>query len=126
MSEAALQQLMNYSWPGNVRELENALVRALVLCHADGIEVGDLPEELSGEEKVQEAKAPVDKEELKRMKKEAQQKIKEEMEKNFILEALRHGEGNILRSAVKVGMDRRQFQNMIKKYGISKKDFLNE
>ena len=36
------------------------------------IEIGDLPEELSGEEKVQEAKAPVDKEELKRMKKEAQ------------------------------------------------------
>jgi len=36
------------------------------------IEFGDLPEERSGEEKVQEAKAPVDKEELKRMKKEAQ------------------------------------------------------
>ena len=126
VSEPALRRLMNYSWPGNVRELENALVRALVLCHSDGIEVGDLPEELSGEERDQEAKVPVDKEELKRMKKEAQQKIKEEMEKNFILEALRHGEGNILRSAVKVGMDRRQFQNLIKKYGISKKDFLNE
>ena len=126
VSESALQRLMNYSWPGNVRELENALVRALVLCHSDCLEIGDLPEELSGEEKGQGAKAPVDKEELKRVKKEAQQKIKEEIEKNFILEALRHGEGNILRSAVKVGMDRRQFQNLIKKYGITKKDFLNE
>ena len=126
VSESALRRLMNYSWPGNVRELENALVRALVLCHSDCLEMEDLPEELSGEEKGQGAKAPVDKEELKRMKKEAQQKIKEEIEKNFILEALRHGEGNVLRSAVKVGMDRRQFQNLIKKYGISKKDFLNE
>jgi len=126
VSEPALQRLMNYSWPGNVRELENALVRALVLCHSDCLEIEDLPEEFSDEEKGQGAKAPVDKEELKRMKKEAQQKIKEEIEKNFILEALRQGEGNILRSAVKVGMDRRQFQNMIKKYGISKKDFLNE
>ena len=126
VSESALQRLMNYSWPGNVRELENALVRALVLCHSDCLEIEDLPEELSGEEKGQGAKAPVDKEELKRVKKEAQQKIKEEIEKNFILEALRHGEGNILRSAVKVGMDRRQFQNLIKKYGITKKDFLNE
>jgi DNA-binding NtrC family response regulator len=126
VSELALRRLMNYSWPGNVRELENALVRALVLCHSDRIEIGDLPEELGGEEKGQEAKPPVDKEDLKRMKREAQQKIKEEIEKKFILDALRHGEGNILRSAVKVGMDRRQFQNMIKKYGISKKGFLNE
>jgi DNA-binding NtrC family response regulator len=126
VSELALRRLMNYSWPGNVRELENALVRALVLCHSECIEIGDLPEELSIEEKGREAQPAVDKEELKRIKREAQQKIKEEIEKKFILDALRHGEGNILRSAMKVGMDRRQFQNMIKKYGISKKDFLSE
>ncbi len=126
VSEGTLQLLMNYSWPGNVRELENALVRALVLCQSDCLEVGDLPEELRGEEKGKEARVPGDKEELKRMKKEAQQRIKEEIEKKFIIEALRQGEGNILRSAVKVGMDRRQFQNLIKKYGVSKNNFMNE
>jgi len=126
VSEGTLQLLMNYSWPGNVRELENALVRALVLCPSDCLEVGDLPEELRGEEKGKEARVPGDKEELKRMKKEAQQRIKEEIEKKFIIEALRQGEGNILRSAVKVGMDRRQFQNLIKKYGVSKNNFMNE
>jgi transcriptional regulator with GAF, ATPase, and Fis domain len=41
------------------------------------------------------------------------------------VEALTQGAGNIQRSAGKVGMDRRQFQNLIKKYGISKKDFGN-
>jgi two-component system NtrC family response regulator len=124
VSEKALQMLMNYPWPGNVRELENALIRALVLCHSDCIGIGDLPEELQREgEEEEEAKFPVDKQELKQMKKHAQQKIKEEIEKKFAVEALRQGEGNIQRSAAKVGMDRRQFQNLIKKYGISKKDF---
>jgi DNA-binding NtrC family response regulator len=116
--------LLNYPWPGNVRELENALIRAMVFCHSDCIGIGDLPEELQLEDKEEEeAKFPVDKQELKQMKKQAQQKIKEEMEKKFIVEALRQGEGNILRSSAKVGMDRRQFQNLIKKYGISKTDF---
>jgi transcriptional regulator with PAS, ATPase and Fis domain len=123
VSEKALQLLMNYPWPGNVRELENALIRAMVLCHSDCIGINDLSEELQREDKEEEARIPAHKQELKRMKKEAQQKIKEEMEKKFALEALRQGEGNIQRSAAKVGMDRRQFQNLIKKYGISKTDF---
>jgi DNA-binding NtrC family response regulator len=124
VSEKTLQLLMNYPWPGNVRELENALIRAMVLCHSDCIGIGDLPEELRREGKEEEeAKFPVDRQELKQMKKKAQQKIKEEIEKKFAVEALRQGEGNIQRSAAKVGMDRRQFQNLIKKYGISKKDF---
>ena len=58
------------------------------------------------------------------MKKEIQQKVKAEIEEKFIVEALRLGKGNVLRSAAKVGMDRRQFQNLIKKYGISKEDFV--
>jgi transcriptional regulator with GAF, ATPase, and Fis domain len=75
-------------------------------------------------ERKEEIRIPVDREELKQLKKEAQQRAKEEIEKNFVIEALRQGEGNILRSAEKVGMDRRQFQNLVRKYGISRKDFL--
>jgi len=123
VSEGARQVLMNYPWPGNVRELENSLLRGLVLCRSEFIEVEDLPEELRQPDKGEKITIAADREGLKRQKKQAQQKIKEEMEKDFIIEALKKGEGNIQRSASLVDMDRRQFQNLIKKYGISKKDF---
>ncbi|MBP1712725.1 MAG: Fis family transcriptional regulator [Deltaproteobacteria bacterium] len=127
VSDSTLQILRDYSWPGNVRELENALIRALVLCPGEVIEPRDLPEEISEgrrEKKEEETGIPADREKLKQMKKEIQQKIKAEMERKFITEALRAGKGNVLRSAARVGMDRRQFQNLIKKYGISKDDFV--
>ena len=39
-----LRKLMDYSWPGNVRELENVIERAAVLCRADVLALGDLPD----------------------------------------------------------------------------------
>ena len=90
---------------------------------ADFIEVEDLPEELTCLEGEEAKTAAADRQELKQMKKQAQQKVKEEVEKNFIIEALRKGEGNVLRSAALVNMDRRQFQNLIKKYGVVKEEF---
>jgi DNA-binding NtrC family response regulator len=124
VKEEALKLLTDYPWPGNVRELENTLVRAMILSASELIQVEDLPDEMRVEEVQEGMKLPVDREELKQMKKEAQQKAKEEIEKGFIIEALRQGGGNVLRSAERVGMDRRQFQNLIRKYGISRKDFL--
>jgi DNA-binding NtrC family response regulator len=126
VSDGALQLLTEYSWPGNVRELENTLVRAMILCGSEFIEPGDLPEELGREEIKEGMKLPFDREGLKQMKKEAQQKAKGEIEKKFIVEALKQGGGNVMRSAELVGMDRRQFQNLLRKYGISRKDFLKE
>ena len=34
--------LLGHAWPGNVRELENAIQRALVMCHGDVITAEDL------------------------------------------------------------------------------------
>jgi two-component system NtrC family response regulator len=126
VSDEALKLLVEYSWPGNVRELENTLVRAVILCPSDLIQPGDLQEEMRREEVQEEIKLPADRDELKQMKKEAQQKAKGEIEKRFIIEALKQGGGNVMRSAEMVGMDRRQFQNLLRKYGISRKDFLKE
>ena len=109
-----------------MRELENTLVRAMILSASDLIQAEDLPDEMRREGAPEGMKLPAHREELKQMKKEAQQKAKEEIEKGFIIEALRQGGGNVLRSAERVGMDRRQFQNLIRKYGVSRKDFLKD
>jgi two-component system NtrC family response regulator len=126
VSDEAMKILTEYSWPGNVRELENTLVRAVILCPSEWIQPDDLPEELRREEIKEAPRLPPDREALKQMKKEAQQKAKEEIEKSFVMEALKQGGGNIMRSAEMVGMDRRQFQNLLRKYGISRKDFLKD
>jgi DNA-binding NtrC family response regulator len=126
VSDEALKLLAEYLWPGNVRELENTLVRAMILCGSDLIQPGDLPEGLGRKEIKEGVRPPADREELKQMKKVAQQKAKGEIEKRFIIEALKQGGGNVMRSAEMVGMDRRQFQNLLRKYGISRKDFLKD
>ena len=41
-SDAAYEQMHQYSWPGNVRELENVIERAVILCREHCIDVGDL------------------------------------------------------------------------------------
>jgi DNA-binding NtrC family response regulator len=43
ISEEAMAALSAYHWPGNVRELQNAVERAMLVCHEDEIQVAHLP-----------------------------------------------------------------------------------
>ena len=47
LAPAALEWLTSYDWPGNVRELENAMERAVVLCHGPLIEATHLPQRVN-------------------------------------------------------------------------------
>jgi len=51
VSNEVLSLLMAHHWPGNVRELENVIERAFVICTGSVIEIGCLPEELTGAER---------------------------------------------------------------------------
>jgi DNA-binding NtrC family response regulator len=44
VSEEAMAKLQAYAWPGNVRELVHVVQRAAVMCGAEVIDVGDLPQ----------------------------------------------------------------------------------
>ena len=125
ISDEAMKLLERYHWPGNVRELENCILRGMVLAKTGRIEVTDLPEEVVEGAITAEVPPPRNTEELKLMKKREKERVVGQIEKQFIMEALRRNKGNISRSASDVGMDRRQFQNLIKKYQVFAEDYRN-
>jgi DNA-binding NtrC family response regulator len=123
ISGKVLQALETYPWPGNVRELENAILRTMLLTRSNRIEVEDLPPEVRGEGEEPSHPVPRDSEELKRMKWQLKRKAEDELEKVFLREALKRNRGNISKTALDIGMDRRQLQNLIRKHRISPKEF---
>lgn len=123
ISERVLQILENYSWPGNVRELENCILRTMLLARSNRIEVEDLPPEVRGEGGGPMVSVPRDSEELRRMKWQLKRKAENEVERVFLREALKRNRGNISKTALDVGMDRRQLQNLIRKHRIVVKEF---
>ena len=121
VSEKALQTLEDYSWPGNVRELENCILSAMVLSRSNRIEVEDLPPEIRRAEPM--VSVPRDGEELRRMKWQLRRRAESEVERVFLIEALKRNRGNVSKTALDVGMDRRQLQNLIRKHRILAKEF---
>ena len=117
LSIEASARLTAYDWPGNVRQLKNVIERSVILCEGDEITPKELPAlEGMGGLVVQ---VPESNEELKKVKKEIREKAVREVEKNFIIQALMQNDWNVTRAAKKVGLQRPNFQNLMKKHGIS-------
>ena len=120
-SAGAMNLLMNLDWPGNVRELENAVHRAVILASGDVIRQGHLVNIVDMLPRV-ELDVPRTSEDLKRIKKIARQKSVENVEKLFVLGALKRNGWNVTRSAEETGMQRSNFQALMKKYDIRIRD----
>jgi DNA-binding NtrC family response regulator len=120
-SEGAMSLLMSYEWPGNVRELENTVQRAVILASDDLIRQAHLASLADALPQV-DFEVPRTSEDLKRIKKLAREKSVEEVEKAFIQETLRRNAWNVTRSAEETGMQRTNFQALMKKYNIRIRD----
>jgi len=104
ITPAAMQKLVLYHWPGNVRELENVVERSVVLSENASIE-GDkivLPQSAAatGHDSFQALKAIA----------------VAEFEHKYIGQLLATYEGNITKSALEAGKDRRSLQRLIRKH----------
>jgi transcriptional regulator with GAF, ATPase, and Fis domain len=116
-SEEAMSALVNYDWPGNVRELENTVHRAMILATDKVIRRAHLSNIADATPRLDVA-VPRSADELKRIKKAAREKSVEDVEKLFVLEALRRNSWNVTKSAGETGMQRANFQALMKKYDI--------
>ena len=103
ISETVLRRFSQYYWPGNVRELRNVVNYAAAISSNGLISNEDLPPELPDETE----DAPV-----------AQENIREEMEKNLILNLLQKTEYNKKRTAELLNMSRKTLYSRLRKYGI--------
>jgi DNA-binding NtrC family response regulator len=116
-SPGAMNMLVNYEWPGNVRELENTIHRAVILATEKVIRRGHLMNIIESAP-LSEFDAPRTSEELKEVKKLARQKSVEEIERLFVLEALKRNDWNVTQAAAETGMQRTNFQALMTKHDI--------
>jgi len=110
VSPPALNLLTHYHWPGNVRELQNVLERAFILCEAELLEPEHLPPELMAPLPSSQGDAPL-------FKLPARGISLENVERDFIQQALEMSGGNQVRAAKLLGISRDVLRYRMKKFG---------
>jgi len=121
LTDAARDVLLHYAWPGNVRELRNALQRAIVVCDASRIDVGDFPPRLRAAVEPTLASAPVS---LPTPAAPANQppptavRSLADLERSTIEEALQATGGNVSEVTRRLGISRATLYRRLKKYGL--------
>ncbi len=118
-STEALLLLKEYNWPGNVRELRNLVERLIIMSDENVAGTSQVSYALG--EKIGKVTTAVPKtaEELKKIRREITQKILNEIEIAFVVEALKRNNGNVTRAAEEVGLLRPNFHALMRKHNIT-------
>src|SRR5215470_7506682 len=101
-----LATLTAYSWPGNARELENVIERAVALANGQNLSPDDLPERVRSNGQTASLLARA----------RERRMTMRELEKEYIVEALRMTGGNKSRAAEILGIDRRTLHRKLDEY----------
>ena len=107
ISDEALRLLLRYDYPGNVRELENIIEHAFILCKGDQIDMDCLPKELTG--------TPSEMDTSLSLKEES---LLGKAEAEVIKKTLKKYNGNRIKTAQELGIDRTTLWRKTKRYGL--------
>jgi DNA-binding NtrC family response regulator len=121
VSHDALQALEGYAWPGNVRELRNLVERLVVMVEEDTIRVEHLPAHIAGGVPSEGRTVPRTNAELKALKRTLRARAFEDLERQFVLDALRRSDWNVSRAARETGVQRSNFHALMRRHGIRSK-----
>jgi PAS domain S-box-containing protein len=107
VSDEVMRTLMRYDYPGNVRELENIIEHAFVLCKGDRIDLGCLPKEFTG-----------DQGEITTFEPSKEETPFQKAESEIIERTLKKYDGNRIKTAQELGLDRTTLWRKMKKYAL--------
>ncbi|HVF49431.1 MAG TPA: sigma-54 dependent transcriptional regulator [Pyrinomonadaceae bacterium] len=113
VSEKAMELLERYSWPGNVRELEHTIERAVALERSEVIQPESLPQQVTNYSPARVASVFDLPDEGLNLTAHLDQ-----LEKTYLLEALRRTGGNQTRAAEILHLSVRSFRHLLDKHGI--------
>ena len=102
LTPEAEEKLVNYPWPGNIRELEHTIEKAVIIADKETITPDCF--QLNQKAPVKEMSSGVS--------------TLEEMEKQMIVKAISHCEGNLSAVASQLGITRQTLYNKMKKFAI--------
>ena len=113
VSESAMRLLERYTWPGNVRELEHTIERAVALESTSSIQPERLPEKITNYNPYRVADAMEFPEEGINLTAHLDQ-----LEKTYVMEALRRTNGNQTNAADLLKMSVRSLRHLLDKHGV--------
>jgi DNA-binding NtrC family response regulator len=125
-SDEALESLIHYDWPGNVRQLKNVVERLVIMADDTKLDLLHLLEQLQTKGPWKSHPIPGTLKELNAAKKHLLEQTFGQIQKAFLINALRGSNGNITRAAERVGMQRPNFCALLKKHRISPERIKNE
>ncbi|HYB97566.1 MAG TPA: sigma 54-interacting transcriptional regulator [Candidatus Limnocylindrales bacterium] len=130
LSPAALRKLSAYPWYGNVRELQSVLERSVLLAgspelQADDVDLPmlDTPEfrEDELEDEPEEARSGAEalgQREATTTFREAKERMIRQFERTYLIQVMGAAQGNVSRAARLAGMQRRDFQRLLRKHDV--------
>ncbi len=117
-SEDALRLLESFDWPGNVRQLDATIERAVIACDGDVIEPRHLPRTVTHASLPSDLPVPQTNREFLAIKKRIREQAVADLEREFVLDALQRNGWNVTRAAAQVGIQRPNFQMLMRRHGV--------